>query len=148
MKRLPLIASFVLFVALCASTAYWAMQLFKPPMRPVAAPPQALAIAPRLDAAETLFSGRHTVVVTSSFQLKGVIVAANEAQSVAILAVGGKPSQAVKNNAEVLPGVRVKEVHSNYVLLSEGGVMKRVELQKDVKPLAKPNVPSATPDLK
>ena len=33
MKRLPLITSFVLFIALCVSAAYWAMQLFKPPLR-------------------------------------------------------------------------------------------------------------------
>ncbi len=31
MKRLPLITSFVLFIALCVSAAYWAMQMFNPP---------------------------------------------------------------------------------------------------------------------
>ena len=29
MKRWPLITSFMLFIALCISAAYWAMQLFK-----------------------------------------------------------------------------------------------------------------------
>jgi hypothetical protein len=32
---------------------------------------------------------------------------------------------------EVVPGVLVKEVHPRYVLLSEGGVIKRVDLPSD-----------------
>jgi hypothetical protein len=36
-------------------------------------------------------------------------------------------------NAEVLPGVTVKEVNRRYVLLSEGGAIKRVELPEDAK---------------
>lgn len=125
MKRWPLVATFVLFIALCASAAYWAMQLFKPPVRPVAAPPQAVQPVPRLDAAAALFGGRQTIAVTVNFQLKGVVVAGDE--SVAILAAGGKPAKAVRINSEVMPGVLVKEVHPRYVLLSEGGVVKRVE---------------------
>src|SRR4030065_1562793 len=47
MKRWPLAATFVLFIALCVSAAYWAMQWLKPPSRPVAAPPQAMQQPPR-----------------------------------------------------------------------------------------------------
>ena len=133
MKRWPLVATFVLFIAACISAAYWAMQLFKPPLRPVAAPPQTLQIAPRLDAAAALFGGRPTIAVASNFQLKGVVVAGNAAESIAILAAGGKPAQVVKTNEEVAPGVKVTEVHPRYVLLSEGGVVKRVELPEDMK---------------
>ena len=133
MKRLPLIASFVLFIALCASAAYWAMQLFKPPVRAVVAAPQMSQPAPRLDAAASLLGGRSTAVVASNFQLKGVVVASNATESVAILAANGKPAQAVRANEEVLPGVTVKEVHDRYVLLSEGGVIKRVELPANAK---------------
>jgi len=133
MKRWPLVATFVLFIAACISAAYWAMQLFKPPLRPVAAPPQTVQIAPRLDAAAALFGGRPTIAVASNFQLKGVVVAGNAAESIAILAAGGKPAQVVKTNEEVAPGVKVTEVHPRYVLLSEGGVVKRVELPEDMK---------------
>ena len=133
MKRWPLVATFVLFIAVCVSAAYWAMQLFKPPLRPVAAPPQTVQIAPRLDAAAALFGGRPTIAVASNFQLKGVVVAGNAAESIAILAAGGKPAQVVKTNEEVAPGVKVTEVHPRYVLLSEGGVVKRVELPEDMK---------------
>ena len=133
MKRWPLAATFVLFIALCVSAAYWAMQLFKPPLRPVVAPPQTVQSAPRLDAAAALFGGRTAIAVASNFQLKGVVVAGNAAESIAILAAGGKPAQVVKTNEEVAPGVKVTEVHPRYVLLSERGVVKRVELPEDMK---------------
>lgn len=141
MKRWPLVATFVLFIAACVSAAYWAMQLFKPPLRPVAAPPQTVQIAPRLDAAAALFGGRPTIAVASNFQLKGVVVASNAAESIAILAAGGKPAQVVKTNEEVAPGVKVTEVHPRYVLLSEGGVVKRVELPEDMKGRARADLP-------
>ena len=133
MKRLPLITSFILFIALCASLAYWAMQWFKPPVRAVVAPPPPAQTAPNLDAAAGLLGGRSTFTVASNFQLTGVVVADNPAESVAILAVDGKPAKAVSTDAEVKPGVTVKEVQRGYVLLSEGGVIKRVELPKDAK---------------
>lgn len=133
MKLLPLITSFVLFIALCVSAAYWAMQLFKPPVRSVAAPPQTAQTVPTLDAAAGLLGGHSSAVAASNFQLKGVVVASNPAESVAILAANGKKPQAVRTNAEVAPGVTVTEVQRDHVLLSEGGVIKRVELPKDAK---------------
>ena len=132
MKRMPLITSFVLFIALCVSAAYWGMQLFNPPLRAVTAPPQSIP-TPNLDAAASLFGGNTTAVVTSNFQLTGVVMASNPAESVAILVANGKKPQAVRTNAEVMPGVTVKEVQRDHVLLSEGGVIKRVELPKDAK---------------
>lgn len=133
MKRLPLIASFILFIALCISAAYWAMQLLTPPQRVVAAPPQAVQPPPRLDAAASLFGGHATTAVAGNFQLKGVVVADNPDASVAILVANGKPARAVRSNTEVLPGVTVKEVNRRYVLLLEGGVVKRVEMPQDAK---------------
>ena len=132
MKRLPLIASFVLFIALCVTAAYWSMQLFNPPLRAVAAPPQSIQPAPSLDAAASLLGG-HSTAVASDFQLKGVVMASNPAESVAILAANGKKPQAVRANAEVMPGVTIKEVQRDHVLLSQGGVIKRVDLPKDAK---------------
>ena len=133
MKRWPLIASFVLFIAVCVSAAYWAMQLLKPPVRPVTAAPQTAQPATNPDAAAGLFGGRATAAVASNFQLKGVVVASNTADSVAILAANGKPAHAIRTNQEVVRGVTVKEVQRDHVLLSEGGVIKRVELPKDAK---------------
>jgi len=142
MKRWPLIATFVLFIAVCVSAAYWAMQLFKPPLRAFAAPPQIVLPAPKLDAAAGLLGGHSNAVVASNFQLKGVVVASNPAESVAILAANGKPAKAIRTNAEVIPGVTVQEVNRHYVLLLEGGVVKRVELTVDAKAQMKVGISS------
>lgn len=130
MKRWPLIVTFVLFIAMCVSAAYWAMQLFKPRSHAVAAPTQP---APKLEMAANLFGGHQVVAVASNFQLKGVVVASNPVESVAILAVNGKPAQATRVNKEVAPGVTIKEVHSRHVLLLENGSVKRVDLPEDAK---------------
>jgi general secretion pathway protein C len=128
MKRWSVITSFLLFITLCVSVAYWAMQMLNPPQRAVAAPPQRAQTGPDLNAAAGLLGGHSNAVVASNFQLKGVVVASNPAESVAILAADGKPAQAIRVNSEVLPGVTVKEVNKHYVLLSEHGVIKRVTL--------------------
>jgi general secretion pathway protein C len=129
MKRWPILVSFILFVGLCASATFWAMQLFKPAVRPVAMPKVSNKVDVDPEAALELFGGRAVAVAAASnFQLKGVVVARNALESVAILVADSKPAEAVRVNAEVIPGVTVKEVHSQYVLLSDGGVVKRVEL--------------------
>ena len=133
MKRWSAITSFVLFIVLCVSAAYWAMQMYNPPLRAVTAPPQSAQAGPDLDAAAGLLGGHSNAVVASNFQLKGVVVASNPAESVAILAANGKPAQAIRVNSEVLPGVTVKEVNKRYVLLSEHGVIKRVTLPENAK---------------
>ena len=128
MKHLPLITSFILFIVLCFSAAYWAMQLFKPTGRLIAVPTLTIPPPPRLDAAAGLFGGHLNAIVASNFQLIGVIVANNPDESVALLAADGKPTQAIRIHAEVAPGVMLKEVNRRSVLLLEGGVIKRVAL--------------------
>ncbi|RJG04914.1 hypothetical protein D3870_01730 [Noviherbaspirillum cavernae] len=143
MRRWPLVVTFLLFIALCASAAYWAMQLFKPPLRPVAAPPRVAQAEVRTDAAAGLFGGRGgKAAVASNYQLKGVIFSGRPQDSVAILSADGKPPQAIRVDMEVLPGVTVKEVHRDYVLLSDNGVTKRVDLPEDAKAA---NVATASP---
>ncbi|HZW21900.1 type II secretion system protein N [Noviherbaspirillum sp.] len=136
MRRLPLTVSFLLFVALCASAAYWAMQLFKPPVRPVAAPPRAAQAEIRADTAATLFgSPKGGTVAASNYQLRGVIFSGSPRSSVAIISADGKPAQAIGVEEEVAPGVTIKEVHRDHVLLSEGGATKRVDLPESAKGL-------------
>lgn len=144
MKRLPLFVSILLFAALCMSATYWAMQWLKPPQRPVAAPPQVAQAEPSLIAAAGLFGGRAVAAVASNYQLKGVVAAALGKESAAILSADGKPAQAYRVGAEVAPGVSLKEVHPQYVLLSENGVMKRVELPANAKMAGKPEGVSNT----
>lgn len=148
MKRLPLVASFLLFIALCASAAYWGMQLFKPPLRPVAAPPRVAQAEIRTEPAAALFGGkRANAAVASNYQLKGIIFSGSPRDSVAIISADGKPPQAVRVNAELMPGVTVKEVHRGYVLLSEDGATKRVELPEDSKVQGSMGVAPSQPSL-
>ena len=148
MKRMPLLVTFLLFVALCASATYWAMKLVRPPARPLAAPVVAAPPELPLDVAALLFGGRPQAVgAASNYQLKGVVVAANGRESVAILSADGKPAQAVGLNTEFQPGVSVREVHAQYVLLSEGGVMKRVALPEGAKAINQEFTPSSLPPL-
>jgi general secretion pathway protein C len=133
MKHLPVMTSFVLFIALCVSLAYWAMQLFKPKVHDVAVSALIAGSAPGLDAAAGLFGGHLNTVVTSNYQLIGVIFASDPDESVAILATDGKPAQAIRTHREVAPGVTLNEVNRHYVLLSEGGVIKRIELPENIR---------------
>jgi|GEM_PF-639747 len=129
MKRWPVLLSFLLFVGLCASITFWAMQFMKPVPRPVALPKANTKIQIDPESVLALFGGRAEPVATvSNFQLRGVVVAKHADESVAILSTDSKPAEAIRVNTEVAPGVTVKEVHQQFVLLSEGGVTKKVEL--------------------
>jgi general secretion pathway protein C len=134
MKRLAIITGFFLFIALCVSASYWVMQLFRPPSRLVASTPPTSLPAPEPGAAADLFGGRSSTVAASSFQLKGVVMASNPDESVAIVAVNGKPPRPRKTHEDVVPGVTIKEINRGYVTLSDGGMEKRVNLPPAVKP--------------
>ena len=127
-KRLPLLLSLLALILLAASIAYWVLQLYKPEQRPLAAAPVATQPPPSPEAAATLFGGQPTAVI-SNFQLTGVVSAG--ADSAVILVADGQPPKAVRVGREIAPGVTVAEVHRRYVMLSDGGVMKRVELALD-----------------
>ncbi|USX14807.1 hypothetical protein NHH88_03145 [Oxalobacteraceae bacterium OTU3CAMAD1] len=144
MKRLPLLGSVLAVVLLSASLAYWGLQLFKPPQRAIAAPPPPPPVALNLDAAKGLFGGQISVAAASNYQLKGV-VASRGVGSAAILAVDNKPALALGIGKEVVPGVTVKEVHPKYVLLSEGGAIKRIDLPSDAGATSSPGPAGGQP---
>ena len=131
MKRLPILFSLLALILLSASIAYWVLQLYKPAQRPLAPVAVATLAEPAPDAAATLFGGQAMAAVATSYQLTGVVVAGRD--SSAILVAEGQPPQAVKLGKEFGGGVSVKEVHPKYVMLSEGGVLKRIELATDSK---------------
>ena len=134
MKRWPTLLSFMLFVVLCASLAWWAMQLFKPPLRAVAAPPLAQTSAPSIEAAASLFGGRGgTEASASNYQLKGLVLASTLKDSIVILSADGKPTQAYRASKDIAPGVSVKEVHPGYIVLAENGALRRIELPAELK---------------
>ncbi|HEY0064888.1 MAG TPA: type II secretion system protein N [Telluria sp.] len=131
MKRLPLILSLLAVIALSASIAYWVLELYKPPQRPLAPMTEAAVPEPSPDAAATLFGGQALAVVASNYQLTGVVAAG--ADGVAILVADGQPPKALKVGHEFSSGVVLQEVHPKYVMLSEGGVLKRIDLATDDK---------------
>lgn len=149
MKRLPLLLSFLALVALSASIAYWALQLYQPAQRPLAAAPAPAMPDPGIDAAASLFGGQAATAVASNYQLTGVVAAGRD--SVAIIVADNGQPQALKLGKEVVRGVTVQEVHPRYVMLSDGGVLKRIELPADTRPAAgggappMPNQPQAQP---
>lgn len=137
MKRLPVpvtAATFAAIAALSASMAYWGMQLFKEQQRAIAAPPQQARPELPIDAAKGLFGGDVAVAVASNYQLRGVVAELNGRRSVAILATDGQPPKAYPVGAEVAPGVKVQEVAPRYVVITENGVPKRIELPAEAPP--------------
>ncbi|MFS2022109.1 type II secretion system protein N [Massilia sp. CT11-137] len=133
-KRLPFFLSLLGVVLFAASLAYWIMQLYQPPQRPIAAAPQAAMPDPTIDAAATLFGGQVSVASATNYQLTGVV--ADGSSSVAIIVAEGSPPKALRVGKELAPGITLAEVHPRYVMLSDGGVMKRVDLATDTKPAA------------
>jgi len=127
MKRLPALLSLLLFLALCASVAYWLLQWLAPAPRPVAAPPVAQRPVPPLSAAYTLFGGNPQSGATT-VQLRGIIHSGRAADSVAIIAVEGKPPRALHVRSEVTPGVELKEIRTRAVILAERGGDREVML--------------------
>jgi general secretion pathway protein C len=125
MKHMPLVAASSLFAVVCASAAYWSMQWLRQPPRPVVAAPKAPSPPPGIEAAQGLFGGA-PAAAAATYQLKGVIEDGPE--GVAILAAEGRPPVAVGVNQEAAPGVKVQEIHLTWVILNEGGTVRRLDL--------------------
>ena len=132
MKRLPLFCSFVAFIILCSSLSFWGIHLFKPMNRRVADAPLKGSVEPGAGQWGSLFGGAQVAQVTASnYDLKGIIIAKKNDESLAIMMPTGKPAQTIALNAEIAPGVVLKEIHDNYVMISEAGVMRRVSLPEN-----------------
>jgi type II secretory pathway component PulC len=101
------------------------MQLIKPDIRKVSAPAESKPVAD-VDSVASLFGG--TMVVDTSYQLKGLIQANPMNQSEAIIEIDGSPMKAYSVNSDVSSGSSLAEVYSDYILLKGNGVNKRVEL--------------------
>ena len=133
---------FLGFVLLCMSLTYWGLQMFKPAPRAVADAAKTARTAAGLEVAAGMFGGRAAnVALASNYQLKGVVMASNPADSAAIIGVDGKPAQSWNVGQQLQSGVSVKEVHANYIVLNEGGLMKRVELPETAMPISGVGIP-------
>lgn len=142
-KRLPLLLTLLGVILLAASLAYWILQLYQPPQRPIAAVSRTVMPDPAIDAAATLFGGQVVTASATSYQLTGIVSAGRE--SVAIIVAEGSPPKALRVGKELVPGITLAEVHPRYVMLSDGGVMKRLDLAADAKPAAMMGGPAGVP---
>lgn len=127
-KRLPLLISFILFVALAGSVAYWGQQLFQPKARPTAAPPPPPPLEIPVEAAASLFGGKLVASTASNYQVKAVIASNRDNRGTVVIMADGQPAQTLGIGGEISPGVSVKEIHAQYVMLSDNGVPKRINL--------------------
>ncbi len=127
-QRLPAFIAFLLFIALCASIAYWALQWLAPAPRSVAAPVASERAMPPVSAAANLFGGAAKAGGMANVQLRGIIHAGRAAGSAAIMTVEGSPPRLYRLNAELMPGVAVKAIHAKTVVLSDRGAERELPL--------------------
>jgi general secretion pathway protein C len=130
--RLPVarIVSVLLFAALCAIVAGWALQLLAP--RAPIAPAGAVARAQPptdLSAAGQLFGGLPRAVDAASegpsnIQVAGVLAAGP--RGVALLAIDGKPAKPFAVGESVTDGMTVRSVTGETVELERGGQPMRL----------------------
>ncbi|MFZ6686157.1 type II secretion system protein N [Undibacterium sp. SXout11W] len=131
MKRLPLLCSFLAFIFLIASLSFWGMRVFKPADRSVARPVLD-NIEPGAGQWGGIFGGSQAEqAIASNYELKGVIIAKKATDSLAIVATNGKPAQTIALDAQIAPGIVLKEVAANYVMISESGLMRRISLPEN-----------------
>jgi len=133
-KRLPLILSLAGLILLAMSLAYWILQLYQPPQRPLAAVSRTAQPDPQIDAAAGLFGGQVAVARATNYQLTGIVYAGRD--SVAIIVADGSPPKALRVGKELSSGITLAEVYPRYVMLSDGGVMKRIDLPADTGTVA------------
>ncbi len=151
MKRLPLFINLCLFAALCAVLSFWGLHIFKPKIRPIAAPVMAETFEPAVGQWGSWF-GQTAVAeaAPSNYQLRGVIVAKREKDSAAIIAVDGRPTLIIGVGKELSPGVVLKEVHTDHIMVLEAGAPRRIDLPPNVilpgvNPVSAAQTPSTQP---
>jgi type II secretion system protein C len=120
-----------LVVLLAWQLAYWTWQFLAPPASGDARERRAdvdLAAIARLFGGSAPSASSQTAS-RSSLRLKGVIAPTPGVAASAIFSTGSGKDLAVYVGREVQPGVKLKEVHPSYVLLSRNGVEERIELE-------------------
>src|SRR5690606_13561608 len=132
-----LAASLAMFAMLCATIAYWALQLLAPAV-PIA--PTASLVdqrdAPDLVAAAKLFGmpvgGRAGATAASVSNIQVLGVAASEVRGSAVLVVDGKPPKAYMVGDKVSGDTLLVEVRSAAAVIERNGV--RVDLVAPQRP--------------
>ena len=64
----------------------------------------------------------------ANVQLRGVVHSGRASDSVAIIAVEGKPSRALMVNSEIAPGLKIKQILNKTVVVSDQGAEREISL--------------------
>jgi general secretion pathway protein C len=128
MKQLPILSSFVFFLLLCMSLAFWGMRFYKPPAREVAAPVGIVTLEPVSGQWGNVFGTTQSKSAPSEYQIKGVVIAVPANESVAIFTVNGGAASSVGVGQELSPGVTLKEVYSTHIIIEQAGSPRRIDL--------------------
>lgn len=130
----PTIAAFAAFGALGGTGAYWALQLFAPPV--AIAPAGSLVdtrSAPDLVTAQALFGSADSAAVPlPGLNIRVIGVAASPARGSAVLVVDSKAAKAFLVGDDVGDGLRLVEVRPDAAILERKGV--RIELPAPQRP--------------
>jgi general secretion pathway protein C len=137
------LASVVLSVLLVASVTEWLLRFSA--RRTSAEPVRVLPAAeldPRAQLTDTapiaaLF-GAGAPGEASGIRALGVMAEKGTGRGIAVLAVGGQPPKAYRAGQSVAPGVVLKEVRKDRVILARGGELLEVRLPAKTAPSAPP----------
>ena len=130
MKRLPLLCSFILFILLCASVTYWVLQWTAPATRALQVRAPSEPTLPDIAAAAQLFGGASAAATITPLQLSGIIYSAIPGERVAIITSDAKPARALGINAEVAPGIIIKQIIQRSVVVLENSQQRVIPLPK------------------
>jgi general secretion pathway protein C len=128
MTRLLALLSFLLFLALAATLAYWIPQWTAPAPRAVSSTVKTEHAQIPVSAAANLFGGGSEGTAMANMQLRGVVHSGRASDSVAIIAVEGKPPRALSVNSEIAPGLKIKQILNKTVVVSDQGAERELSL--------------------
>ena len=144
-KRLPDVVSFLFFISVWVSLAFWLRLWLLPALPTEAKFTVAEHSVPPISAAANLFGESQQASALASVQLNGVIRSTRPQESVVIIATEGGPPRALRLHAEVLPGIVVKKINSCSVILSGKGAERELALPAFASQLgASPTTAGAT----
>lgn len=111
--------------------AYWSWVWFAPSAVPRA--PAAVQLAGRASAAGGLFGAAQqgsgaAAAGSGALRLMGVMAAADGHGGQAVLRLDGKRSLAVLEGEDIVPGLRLTEVHVDHIVLERNGVRETLAL--------------------
>ncbi len=124
MKKAASLATLAALVLLGVVLAYWSWAWLAPPPAPRA--PAAAEAAGRASSADGLFGSVKpgpgaAAAASNAVRLMGIVAASAGRRGHAVLRLDAKKTVAVLQGEDVEPGLRLAEVHADYIILERNG---------------------------